>query len=134
MEGATHSHCTVKSSCNLVVRLQAGATSQDLRKPKLPNRTLHVLDFPMGWGGCFDPLGWLTPNTAYHVGMCEGFGGRSVVGLGDSSWERLSDARVEGRGSAGHDVGIDNLLPSCRAIGIASPRAGDSRSEGGASQ
>ena len=103
----------MESSCDLIVGLKTWAATQNLRKPELTNGAFHMLDLAMSRCWCFDPLGWLSAYTTDHVCMSEGLGCRSVVGLGDSCGERLSDTRVQGGGSAGYDVGIDRWL-SCR--------------------
>lgn len=69
-----YSHRRVQRPCNLVVLLESGAASQDLRQPELTNCTLHVPDLSLWWRRSSSPLRRLPANTTYHVGMGEGLG------------------------------------------------------------
>ena len=69
-----YSHRRVQRPCNLVVLLESGTASQDLRQPELTNSTLHVPDLSLRRCRCSSPLRGLPANTTYHVGMCEGLG------------------------------------------------------------
>jgi hypothetical protein len=70
-----------------------------------------VLDFALDWRGGFDPLGGLTANTAYHVGMGQRLGcslGRlQIEGRGNG----LGDAGVQRRGPTGNNERSVDLVP-----------------------
>ena len=85
----------MQGSGNFIVLLQSRAASQNLRQPKLAYSSLHMADFPLSWGGSLYPLGRLTADTTYHIGMCKGLGsaldGFDIEIRGD--W--LGDARMK---------------------------------------
>jgi hypothetical protein len=127
-EEVAYPHGTVKSSGNFIIGLQAWAASKNLGKPELTDSTLHMLDLAVCWSRCLDPLGWLTANTTYHVGMSESLRRWSVVRLGDSSGQGLSDTRVQRGRPAGDDIGIDRILLSRPwSIGVSGSWASDAR-------
>lgn len=100
----------MKGSGNLVVLLQPRAAAQDLRQPELADGALHVANFPLSRGGRSDPLGRLTADTAYHVGMGEGLGG-TLGGLDIKiRGNGLGYARMERGGAAGDHEGVFALI------------------------
>jgi hypothetical protein len=119
-------HGSMQRTSNLVVLLQPGAATQNLRKPELANGTLHVTDLALSRGGSLDPLRGLTANTAYHVSMGEGLG-RPLLGLHvESRGNRLSNPRVERRGPAGDNEAGVTLIASARTtLAITRPRTGE---------
>lgn len=62
----------MQSAGNLVIMLQPGTASQDLRQPELADGTLHMADLTLGRGGSLHPLGGLPAHATDHVGMGEG--------------------------------------------------------------
>jgi hypothetical protein len=58
---------------DLVVLLETRAAAQNLGKPELANRSLHMANFALCWRRRLDPLGGLPANTTYHIGMSERF-------------------------------------------------------------
>jgi hypothetical protein len=108
----THSHGRMQCSGDLIVLFKPGTAAQDLGQPKLADGAFHVLYLALRGRRCFDPLGRFAAHATDHVGMCQGFG-RSLRRFEiEGRWNRLGDAGVQGRRSAGDNEGMVTLIPA----------------------
>jgi len=100
----TYSHCGMQRPGNLVVLLQSGAATKNLRQPELADGTFHVPDLPLHWRRCLDPLRRLPADTAYHIRMRERFGcSLSWLRLVHRTRHRLGDPGVQRRRAIRND-------------------------------
>lgn len=65
----TYPHSSVKGSCNIIVLFQPGTASENFRKPKRSDSTLHMANLSLRGSWRLHPLRRLSSNTAYHVCM-----------------------------------------------------------------
>lgn len=75
---SSYSHGGIQGSCYLIVLFQPRATPQNLRQPELADGTFHVADLALRRRRSSNPLGRLSANATYHVGMGESLGGSLV--------------------------------------------------------
>lgn len=124
----TNPHGSMKRSGDFIVLLQARTATQDFWQPELANSSLHMADFALGRRGSPDPLRWLAANTAYHVGVSERLGG-ALLGFGvEARGNRLCNARVQRRSSAGNQHCVAILVAGDRAaFTLAGARAREAR-------
>lgn len=108
----SYPHRSMERSSDFIILLQPGTATKNLGQPELTNSSLHMSNLSLGWSGCLDPLGWLSSNTAHHVGMREGLGG-SLLRLDiESRRNWLGDPGVQRRGSAWDDQVLVSLVAS----------------------
>jgi hypothetical protein len=117
----TDPHSSMQRPRDLVILLNARTASEDLRKPKLSDRSFHVANLALRQLGSSNPLRGFSPNTTDHVGMSESLRG-SLCGLDvEGGRDRLSNPRMQRRSSTWNDEGGVDLisrswpLTSCRA-------------------
>lgn len=99
----THPHSRVQALCNLIILLESRAAPKNLRKPKLPNGSLHMSNLSLRRWRSLHPLRRLSSHTTHHIGMGEGLW-RPLGGLHvQCRRNRLCNAGVQRRGTARDD-------------------------------
>ena len=121
---STYPHRSMKSPSDLIILFQSRTASKNLWQPKLTNCSLHVSDLSLRRCRCLDPLGRLSSDTTYHVGMSEGLW-RPLLGFdGQCGRNWLCDAGVQRRCSAWDDkVGVALIASAWTTLAVAGPRS-----------